>query len=181
MIRFDNTLQRLENLLTWVPLALAALIGSAQILSRYVFGIHLLGAEEAIVYLIILSTYLGSAVLVRDNGHIAMQIISPFVKRRGQWVMSLVGTIVALMFFVFMFYLSVLLVSSPSALNTTTRVLKVPLWVVDLALLLGFLLMAYHATQNLITLVRTRSPLTTFSGDTLEGFDGEEKGGQSGS
>lgn len=121
------------------------------------------------------------AVFVTDNGHIAMQIISPFVKRRGQWVMSLVGTIVALMFFVFMFYLSVLLVSSPSALNTTTRVLKVPLWVVDLALLLGFLLMAYHATQNLITLVRTRSSLTTFSGDTLEGFDGEEKGGQSGS
>ncbi|QEE62317.1 TRAP transporter small permease [Salinibacterium sp. dk2585] len=179
MSGFDKTLRRIEEALTWVPLALAAIIGAAQILIRFVFGSHLLWGEEAIIYLIVLSTYVGASLLVRDNGHIAMQVISPFLKRRGKWVMDIIGTTIALVFFALMTYLSVLLVTDPSALNTVTRVLKMPLWMIDSGVLLGFLLMGYHTVRNLVTLLRTRAPLETISetAEALMGIEGQGKGG----
>lgn len=179
MSGFDKMLRRIEETLAWVPLALAALIGAAQIVVRFVFGMHLLWGEEAIIYLIVLSTYIGSALLVRDNGHIAMQVISPFLKERGKWIMDVIGTTVALVFFALMTYLSILLVTDPSAVNTVTRVLKVPLWIIDAGVLLGFLLMAYHTAHNLITLVRTKAPLKTISEteDALNGIEDQGKGG----
>lgn len=179
MSGFDKTLRRIEEALVWVPLALAAIIGTAQILMRFVLGSHLLWGEEAIIYLVVLSTYLGAALLVRDNGHIAMQVISPFLKERGKWVMDIIGTSIALVFFALMTYLSILLVTDPSALNTVTRVLKVPLWLIDSGVLLGFLLMGYHTARNLITLLQTRAPLKTTSetAEALMGIEGPSKGG----
>jgi len=159
MNRLRKALDKVEEVLTWVPLALAALIGSLQIILRFAFNIHLLWGEEAVIYLVIFSTYIGSALLVRDNGHIAMQVIGPFLKGRGKWVMDLIGTAIATSFFILAAYLSLLLVSDPSVANTVTRVLKIPLWAIDASVLLGFSLMAVRSAQNFVALIVTRSPL----------------------
>ncbi|OLT00065.1 hypothetical protein BJF90_07095 [Pseudonocardia sp. CNS-004] len=56
--RFDRVLTRIENVLAASALGLATIIAIVAVVLRYVFGVFLFWSEEAIIYLIIYSTFL---------------------------------------------------------------------------------------------------------------------------
>lgn len=154
MSRFDRILTLLENLLAGGALALATLIAIAQVLLRTIFDIHLYWSEETIVYLIIYSTFIGAVVTLRHNEHISINVFEPFVGKVGKRRLEILGVSVMIVYLVIVGFFAWMLLFEPFSSATVTPTLKLPLWVVELAVPLGFTLMLLRSIEMLVRLAR---------------------------
>ena len=154
MSRFDRILTLLENLLAGGALALATLIAIAQVLLRTIFDIHLYWSEETIVYLIIYSTFIGAVVTLRHNEHISINVFEPFVGKVGKRRMEILGVSVMIVYLVIVGFFAWMLLFEPFSSATVTPTLKLPLWVVELAVPLGLTLMLLRSIEMLVRLAR---------------------------
>jgi len=168
--RFDRVLTRIENVLAASALGLATLIAVVAVLLRYVFGIFLFWSEEAIIYLIIYSTFLGAVITLRHNEHVNVDIIGVFLARRGKRAMALIGTAITVVYLVCVGFFAWLLLFEPFSTSTTTPSLEVPLWVVEAAVPIGFTLMLLRALE---ILVRTARGTEAFAEGDRSALDAE--------
>lgn len=154
ILRFSHALTRVENILVCTCLAVATLVAIAQVLLRAIFNIHLWWGEETIVYLIIYSTFLGAVITLRHNEHIAVKVFEPFLGAIGRRRMDILGILVTIAYLVIVGFFAWLLLFEPFSTATVTPTLKVPLWVVEFAVPLGFTLMLLRAIEILVRLIR---------------------------
>jgi C4-dicarboxylate transporter, DctQ subunit len=152
--RFDRVLTRIENVLAASALGLAAIIAIGAVLLRYLFGIFLFWSEEAIIYLIIYSTFLGAVITLRHNEHVNVDIFGAFLKARGKRVLAIIGTAVTVVYLVCVGFFAWLLLFEPFSTSTITPSMKLPLWVVELAVPIGLTLMLLRALEILVRNVR---------------------------
>jgi C4-dicarboxylate transporter, DctQ subunit len=152
--RFDRVLTRVENVLAAGSLGLATLIAIVAVVLRYVFGIFLFWSEEAIIYLIIYSTFLGAVITLRHNEHVNVDIFGAFVKKRGKRVLGVLGAAITVVYLVCIGFFAWLLLFEPFSTSTITPSLKLPLWVVEAAVPLGLTLMLLRALEILVRTAR---------------------------
>ncbi|GAA0926715.1 TRAP transporter small permease [Pseudonocardia zijingensis] len=148
--RFDRVLTRIENVLAASALGLAAIIAIGAVLLRYVFGIFLFWSEEAIIYLIIYSTFLGAVITLRHNEHVNVDVFGPFLRPRGKRVLAVIAAAVTVVYLVCIGFFAWLLLFEPFSTSTITPALKLPLWVVELAVPIGLTLMLLRALEILV-------------------------------
>ena len=67
-------------------------------LLRHLFNEIIFWSEEAIIYLVIFSTFLGAVITLRHNEHVNVDIFAAFLKERGKRVMALIATVVTLVY-----------------------------------------------------------------------------------
>jgi C4-dicarboxylate transporter, DctQ subunit len=158
--RFDRVLTRIENVLAASALGLATIIAIVAVLLRYVFGIFLFWSEEAIIYLIIYSTFLGAVITLRHNEHVNVDIFGAFLKSGGKRMVAVLGAAITVVYLVCIGFFAWLLLFEPFSTSTITPSLKLPLWVVELAVPIGFTLMLLRALE---ILVRTARGVEAFS------------------
>ena len=154
MSRFDRILTLVENVVAGGALALATLIAITQVLLRTIFDIHLYWSEETIVYLIIYSTFIGAIVTLRHNEHISINVFEPFVGKVGKRRMEILGVSVMIVYLVIVGFFAWMLLFEPFSSATVTPTLKLPLWVVELAVPLGLTLMLLRSIEMLVRLAR---------------------------
>lgn len=159
MSGFDRALTRVENFLAAGSLGIAAGLAIIGVILRYAFGSVIFWAEEAIIYLVIFSTFIGAAVTLRHNEHVNVDIVPTLLGERGKWVFALIGSTITLLYCAIIGGYAWLLVTEPAAQNTTTPALGLPLWVVELALPIGLTLMFVRALEIVYRTARGR---TTF-------------------
>jgi C4-dicarboxylate transporter DctQ subunit len=156
---FDRALTRIENFLAAGSLGAAAGLAIVGVILRYAFGSVIFWAEEAIIYLVILSTFIGAAVTLRHNEHVNVDILPVLLGQRGKWIFALLGSTITLLYCAIIGGYAWLLVTEPAARNTTTPALDLPLWTVELALPIGLTLMF---VRSLEIIYRTARGRTTF-------------------
>jgi C4-dicarboxylate transporter DctQ subunit len=154
MQRFDRVLTRIENVLAASALGLATLIAIVAVLLRYVFGIFLFWSEEAIIYLIIYSTFLGAVITLRHNEHVNVDILGTFLKERGKRAVAAVAAAITVIYIVCIGIFAWLLLFEPFSTSTITPSLKLPLWVVEAAVPIGLTLMLLRAMEILVRSAR---------------------------
>ena len=172
ILRFSHALTRVENFLVCTCLAVATLVAIAQVLLRAIFNIHLWWGEETIVYLIIYSTFLGAVITLRHNEHIAVKVFEPFLGRIGRRRMDILGILVTIAYLAIVGFFAWLLLFEPFSTSTVTPTLKLPLWVVEFSVPLGFTLMLLRAIEILVRLIRGLP--ASVDGDKSE-FEREEE------
>ncbi len=150
MHRFDRVLTRIENVLAASALGLATIIAIGAVLLRYLFGIFLFWSEEAIIYLIIYSTFLGAVITLRHNEHVNVDIFGAFLKARGKRVFAVVAAAITVVYLVCIGFFAWLLLFEPFSTSTITPSLKLPLWVVEAAVPIGLTLMLLRALEILV-------------------------------
>ena len=150
----NRALTTLENVLAAGTLAAAALIAILAILLRQIFGIFLFWSEEAIIYLIIYSTFLGAVITLRHQEHVNVDVIAAFLGKRGKQVMAVIAIAVTLVYLGVVGYFAWMLLFEPFSSSTTTPALGVPLWVVELSVPIGFTLMFVRAIELMVRTVR---------------------------
>lgn len=168
MQRFDRVLTRIENVLAASTLGLAAVIAIVAVLLRYVFGVFLFWSEEAIIYLIIYSTFLGAVVTLRHNEHVNVDILAAFLKARGRRALAVVAAAVTVVYLVCVGYFAWLLLFEPFSTSTITPSLKLPLWVVEAAVPIGLTLMLLRALEMLVRNARGEEAFAEGSRSRLE-------------
>lgn len=148
MKRLDRALTSIENVLAAGTLGLAALITIVNIIVRQ-FGQAFFWVEESVIYLIIFSTFIGAVITLRHNEHVSVDILGVFFRERGKKWLALLAGLVTLAYLAIMSVLGWMLLFEPFSRTTVTPVLKLPLWVVELAVPLGMTLMFFRAIELL--------------------------------
>ena len=154
MRRFDRVLTRIENVLAASALGLATLIAIVAVLLRYIFGIFLFWSEEAIIYLVIYSTFLGAVITLRHNEHVNVDVFGAFLKKGGKRVVAVIGAAFTVVYLVCIGFYAWLLLFEPFSTSTSTPSLKLPLWVVEAAVPIGLTLMLLRALEILVRTAR---------------------------
>ncbi|USQ79751.1 TRAP transporter small permease [Ornithinimicrobium faecis] len=148
MRQLDRALTTIENVVAAGALGLAALISIVNVILRQ-FDMSWFWTEEAVIYLIIYSTFIGAVITLRHNEHVSVDILGVFFKDKGKKWLALAAGVVTIIYLVIMAYLGWQLLAEPFSSTTVTPVLKLPLWVVELAVPLGMTLMLLRALEML--------------------------------
>ena len=168
MSRVDRVLTLIENGLAGLTLAAATILAIVAVLARYFFNYIIFWSEEAVIYLIICSTFIGAVITLRHNEHVGVNVLSAVVGPRGNRVLvALSALLVALYCGVFGFF-GWLMVTEPAARNIVTPALNVPLWVVQISLPIGLTLMLFRALEILYRTARGRQPFPEAEEDEFE-------------
>lgn len=170
MSGFDRVLSRIEDALAAGTLAAAVGLTIISVILRYVFSAGIFWAQEAVIYLIIFSTFIGAVVTLRHNEHVNVDILPVFLGERGKWFFTLVGGVVTLLYCAIFGFYSWVLVTEPAAQNTITPALGAPLWVVELALPIGLTLMFLRALEIVYRTARGRQTFPEAEANELMGY-----------
>ncbi|AZL04411.1 TRAP transporter small permease [Brevibacterium aurantiacum] len=154
MRTFDKYLSRVENFLAGASLIGATALAVFAVLLRNITGDVLFWSEEAIIYLIICSTFFGAVVTLRHNEHVAVDIMPTLLNGKKKKFFVVLGGLATLVYAGFIAYLSWALISEPFSRTTITPALKLPLWVVELSLAVGMTLFFIRAAEMLIRAIK---------------------------
>lgn len=120
---------RLERCLIGVFLAIATVICFLEVIARYFFHFSFYWAEEFILYFIIWSTFLGSSQVLKQGGHIRLNILVSRVTPRVQRYLDLVTSIIGLTFCLFLLVSGFRLIAGAYTGGVTSSSLaKISLW-----------------------------------------------------
>lgn len=172
MSRFGSILAKVENVIAAASLGAAALLAIIAVLLRTFFNEIIFWSEEAIIYLIIFSTFVGAVITLRHNEHVNVDLIAAFLRGRGKRVMALLAALVSLVYFGVIGWFSWLLLFEPHSTATVTPALDLPLWVVTLPLPVGLTLMFLRTLEALGRLVRGQDPYPHAARSLLEAEGG---------
>lgn len=172
MSRLDSVLTKVENFLAAGSLAAAAVLAIVAVILRSLFNEIIFWSEEAIIYLVIFSTFVGSVITLRHNEHVNVDIIAVFLKDRGRKLMAVLGTVVLLAYLGIIGFYAWLLVFEPQSSNTTTPAMNLPLWVVTLPLPVGLTLMFLRGVEILVRTLRNQDPYPHAAHSLLEAEGG---------
>lgn len=170
MSTFDRILSRIEDTLAVGSLAAAAAITIFSVILRYVFGEGIFWAQEAVIYLIIFSTFVGAVVTLRHDEHVNVDILPSLLGERGKWFFTLLGSSMTLLYCTIIGGYSWLLITEPAAQNTTTPAMDLPLWFVELALPIGLTLMFVRSLEIIYRTARSRRTFPEAESDELIGY-----------
>jgi len=151
---FDRVLTWIENSLAALALGGATVIAIAGVIMRYVFGDGIFWSEEAVIFLVILSTFIGAVITLRHNEHVNVDIMPSLLGERGKWVFAMLGTLLLVIYCGVIGAYAWILIFEPAASNTITPSLKLPLWVVELSLPIGLTLMFLRSMEVLYRTAR---------------------------
>jgi C4-dicarboxylate transporter DctQ subunit len=171
--RFDAVLTKVENTLAAGSLGLAALIAVVAVLLRVLFNTIIFWSEEAIIYLVITSTFLGAVITLRHNEHVNVQLLELFLREQGKRIVAAIGLIVTLVYLGVVGGYGWLVLFEPYAIHTITPALKLPLWVVMLPFPIGFTLMFLRACEAGVRLLRGGDPYPEAGSDDVEGLSSD--------
>lgn len=157
MSGMDRVLTRVENVLAAGFLGLAAGLAIVSVIFRYLFGVFIFWAEEAIIYSIIYSTFLGAVITLRHNEHVKVDLVAPLLGKVGKRAMAVVGAAVTLVYLGVIGAFAWMLLFEPFSSATVTPALKLPLWTVELAVPIGLTLMFLRAMEILYRTARGRT------------------------
>ena len=146
IVKIAAWLQRFEEwLLTFLVLILVILAG-AQIFLRNVFGGGISWADPFLRTLVVWTAMLGALAAVRDDKHIAVDVLQRFLPARAQRIARIVTLLFTAAICAAMAWYSMGLVSIDFAESTSAAAadaLKaIPNWVLESILPVGFALMA---------------------------------------
>ncbi len=149
MHKVNRALTAIENGIAGFSLIAAVGIAVISIVLRAGFETIIFWSEEAIIYLIITSTFFGAIITLRDNGHVNVDILPSLMNKAGKKVMALIAGVVTVAYMGAIAVLGWLLLTEPFSFDTVTPALKLPLGAVETAVPVAFTLMFIRAIAML--------------------------------
>ncbi len=153
----DTLINRLTGLLrTGLALVILLMVTLAcvNVALRYLWGISLLWADEALVFAMVGVTFLGVISVSARSNHLRMTLFVQALGPRGKRVLEALEHVVTITICLFVAYYSWKVVAMLIKRGTLSNMADVPLWTLHLLVLTGLAGMALIAALQLFTLVR---------------------------
>lgn len=158
MHRLSRVLTVVENLVASAALAAAAGIAIVAVVLRYFFNTLIFWSEEAVIYLVLLSVFVGAVITLRHDEHVRVDVLPVLLKGRLRLGVQVLATLLTLAYLGLLGAFGWVLLFEPATTGTVTPALKAPLWVVYFALPLGFTLMFLRTLEVLFRQLTGRDP-----------------------
>ena len=140
----------LEAHLLVISLAFTTILIFIQVIMRYVFNNSLSWSEELARYIFIWQIWLGASLSQKHGEHITMDMLHSKLKGRARTGLEIFADAVMLAFCIFLTVAGFELIASMMSRGNTSVALKIPMWIVYLALPVSQLAMSFRLFFSLI-------------------------------
>ena len=154
--------QYLEDWLAGMLIVSGLAVMLYQVILRYVLQFPTTWQDEVSRYLIVWGVLMGSAVALRDNEHITIDILYDFFPKVAKKWMNLFSHIVMFFFFTFLVIYGFYLVKE-KFISGQTSYSGFKLWIIYSCLPVSGLLMLFRNILNIIAILRNK-----YEGNSLE-------------
>ena len=144
-------LKRIEEWFLVIFLSAMSLLGFYQVATRYVFtSFGMPWIEELVRHLFVAVSFIGAAVVTRKKEHPSLEMLAEFLPRRMKPFHQLYSDVCAVVFSMAASYTSFQLLLKQRALHILTSGTRIPMYVLTIPIVLGFLLITYYLFVDLI-------------------------------
>jgi len=142
-----DTLERIEDGFLVFLFSMIIITVTIQVVSRYVFNNPILWTEELARYQLIILTFTGSAIAVRNRSHVSFDFIVNKYPKKIQVILSILNGIIEMGFYLVSIVLSwQMMVFSRNRYFVTVHISRS---VIYGFVLLGFIFMAFHKLKQI--------------------------------
>lgn len=143
-------LDTIEESIVGFSLLASTLLITINVILRFFFGAGISWNDELVRYLIIVLTFVGSAVCVRTGKHIAIDVLIDRLKgNKRNYLLIFINT-VGLIFMLSVAIYSLKLISHNFKFPQLSPALQVPMWIPYLSIPIGFLLSSIRYVQEIL-------------------------------
>ncbi|MDI2589746.1 TRAP transporter small permease [Psychrobacillus sp. NEAU-3TGS] len=143
-------LVKLEEWILIILMIIICLITFGNVLSRYLFHTSFSFTEEITTNLFAFIIFIGAALLARENGHLGFALITDFLPKKLQNVISFLMGCLTTVFFAILLWYGTEMVVAQFEYKQLTPALGLPEWVMGLAVPLGALLCLFRFWEGYI-------------------------------
>lgn len=148
--KFDKCICLAEEIIAAIALLAMCFVVFLGVVMRYV-GIPFSVSDELSRYLMIWCIYVGVIVATRERAHVGVDVLVAMLPKKVQKVLNVLASIITLLTFIWLFYLSGSWVLSTMQGNIQlTPLMKVPFYTVYISLPIGFGLSIVEQIKNMI-------------------------------
>lgn len=157
-IRAVTFVSRVAGVVGAFFIAAAVLIICDMVIERYVFNLTTIWQIDAVTYLTIAATFIGSAYVLMTRGHVNVDILPLHLKPRARYVLALVTSFIALAFCVALFILcTAYWYEAYSERWLSNTVWRARLWIPLLSMPVGLFLLVLQYVVDIICVITGRS------------------------
>lgn len=152
----------LERLTGWIERALAyAFIAAValnfiNVVGRYGFGSTILSADELQIFIMVLMTFLGAAVVAWRNQHLRMDVLVNALPTPIRRLIKIAELVVIVILAAFVLWNSTYYAKQMFNIGRVSDMAQVPMWIPHGAVAVGFGLMALIACLRLVEILAGR-------------------------
>lgn len=165
MNRFNVVLSWIEDILATGALGLAAVLTILEVLLRSFFNFSIYWSHEAVIFLIIYSTFIGASIALRHNEHVGVDLLSYLLNSYGKWLLKVIAAVLTIGYTAAFAVLGWLMIMQPHIISTLSPSLKFPLWLIQMALPIGMTLLLIRSVQLTYHLLRYNQTLDQANGE----------------
>ena len=144
----------LEAIVIVPSIGAMSVIITVQVFFRYVLLDSLAWSEEVSRYLAIYLVYFGIAYGVRKGRHIKIDFLLGLMPEKAKKVMSLISDVLFLVFATVVTFQGIVVAETIGRLGQITGATQIPMFIVYLAVPLGYGLVSLRLVQNMIYKIR---------------------------
>ena len=153
-LKFCNYISQACGAFAISALLLSILVIVELVFERYFFQNAITWQTELVTILLVASTFIGSAYVLSEKAHVSMDWIYDFLSRRNIIRLKIFTSLLSLVFFLFLFYFTFLMVEEAFVKNYTTGTIwDPPLWIPYSSMLIGATLMILQYIAEIIKLL----------------------------
>ncbi|HUT71761.1 MAG TPA: TRAP transporter large permease subunit [Desulfatiglandales bacterium] len=135
-----------------ILLGIAVTLAFYEILSRYFFYTSVDWSSDIILYVIALSTVLGTSKLIKDDGHVGVAILPTLLKEDRRAVLHFLNAFLCLVFTILVIYSGVQQVCEAYVNGITgTTSMRLPLWIPYLVMPIGGVLFSLRLIERMVS------------------------------
>lgn len=154
MKSLDKIVSKVEELIAVVGLSTMTVITLVAVFFRYVLQSPITWSEEAARYLMVWSTMLGISIATRQKAHLGIDIFVSMAPKKLQRALEIFSTLMMIVMFVFLAIISIVFIQSAIRTGNVSPMLRIPFYIIYLALPLGFGLSAVRSVQDLVDVIK---------------------------
>ncbi|MFT5708178.1 MAG: TRAP-type C4-dicarboxylate transport system permease small subunit [Oceanospirillaceae bacterium] len=147
----------MENIFRYTLTTLICLVAMAQfaqVITRYVLEIPVMGMEELIMYPILWLYMLGAVNASRENSHIRANVLDVFIKSpRKLAIIAIIADLLSIVVLVWLMYWAWDFTQYILKVGKESPTLYLPTFYADISLIIGLALMALYTVGHIVRLL----------------------------
>ena len=153
-LKFCNYISQACGAFAVLALLLSILVIVELVFERYFFQNAITWQTELVTILLVASTFIGSAYVLSEKAHVSMDWIYDFLSQSNIIRLKIFTSLLSLVFFLFLFNFTFLMVEEAFVKNYTTGTIwDPPLWIPYSSMLVGATLMILQYIAEIIKLL----------------------------
>lgn len=154
MKKLDAIVRKFEEVVAIFCFSAMSIITLVAVFFRYVLESPIIWSEEASRYLMVWGICIGISIATEKKAHLGIDILVSFAPPKARRALEIASSVILTLMFVMMVVLSIMFVNKAIVTGNVTPLLRIPFWMIYLALPIGFILSTVRSIQVLQKIIK---------------------------